>query len=180
MNWKEYERKRFWPHFKILSRYLPGGTLEDHENLSVVSWSPGRDLNPWEYLDLRGSNRRLTEIDWTMRDLIIHTFHQIILGWSNQRTTRWVGHLAWMGKMRSSYGILFRIPVGYSSLWTLRRRRECNIKMDPIWGHGLDLSMHVSFFSSSGWKPLASACKHGNGLLDSIKGGEFVDQLSDC
>jgi hypothetical protein len=32
--------------FKVISRYLPGGTDEKHEYPSQDSQSPGRDLNP--------------------------------------------------------------------------------------------------------------------------------------
>jgi hypothetical protein len=34
--------------------------------------------------------------------------------------------------------------------------------------------------SGSGWRPVAGRCEHGNEPSDSIKGGEFVDWLSDC
>jgi hypothetical protein len=33
-------------YLKVLSRHLPGRTEENHENLSQVSRSPVRDLNP--------------------------------------------------------------------------------------------------------------------------------------
>jgi hypothetical protein len=33
---------------------------------------------------------------------------------------------------------------------------------------------------ASGWEPVASSCVHGNELSGSIKGGEFLDYLSDC
>jgi hypothetical protein len=33
-------------YFKVLSRYLPGGTEKTTKNLGQHSWSPGRDLNP--------------------------------------------------------------------------------------------------------------------------------------
>jgi len=51
MNWKEGERKRPWPNFKVLSQHLPGETEENHENLSHDSRSQDRDLNqgPPEY-----------------------------------------------------------------------------------------------------------------------------------
>jgi hypothetical protein len=50
MNWKGFGRKQSWSNFKGLSRHSPGGTKE-HENLSLNSLSPGRDLNsgPPEY-----------------------------------------------------------------------------------------------------------------------------------
>jgi hypothetical protein len=31
MNRKGFGRMRSWPHFKILSRHLPGGTERNHE-----------------------------------------------------------------------------------------------------------------------------------------------------
>jgi hypothetical protein len=46
MNWKGCRRKRSWPTFKALPRNSPGGTDENHENLSQDSRSPDRDLNP--------------------------------------------------------------------------------------------------------------------------------------
>jgi hypothetical protein len=46
MNWKGFDRTRSRPNFKVLSRHPPGGTEENHENLSQDSWSPDRDLNP--------------------------------------------------------------------------------------------------------------------------------------
>jgi hypothetical protein len=45
MNWKGCGRKRSWPNFKVLSRHLPGGTEENHENLSQDSRSPAESLN---------------------------------------------------------------------------------------------------------------------------------------
>jgi hypothetical protein len=32
----------------------------------------------------------------------------------------------------------------------------------------------------SGWGAMGVFCKYGNGSSDSIKDGEFLDQLSDC
>jgi hypothetical protein len=34
--------------------------------------------------------------------------------------------------------------------------------------------------SGSGQGPVAGCCEHGNELPGSIKGGEFLDWLSDC
>jgi hypothetical protein len=34
--------------------------------------------------------------------------------------------------------------------------------------------------SGSGLRPVAGSCKHDNEALQSIKDGEFLDQLSDC
>jgi hypothetical protein len=34
MNRKGIGRQGSWPNFKVLSRYSPGGTEENHENLS--------------------------------------------------------------------------------------------------------------------------------------------------
>jgi hypothetical protein len=45
-NWKGLGRKRSWPNLKVLSRHSRGGTEKNHKNLSLVSWSPGRDFNP--------------------------------------------------------------------------------------------------------------------------------------
>jgi len=39
-------------------------------------------------------------------------------------------------------------------------------------GRGLDLS-------GSGWEQVADWCEHGNETFSSIKGGEFVNELSD-
>jgi hypothetical protein len=46
-----YELERMWKkadvaQCKVLLRYLPGGTEENHENLSQDNRSPGRDLGP--------------------------------------------------------------------------------------------------------------------------------------
>jgi hypothetical protein len=46
INWKGCARNRKCHNFKVLSRNLPGGTEEKHENLSQDSWPPSRDLNP--------------------------------------------------------------------------------------------------------------------------------------
>jgi hypothetical protein len=45
-NLKGFGRKRSWPNLKLLSQTLPGGTEENHENLSQDCWPPCRDLNP--------------------------------------------------------------------------------------------------------------------------------------
>jgi hypothetical protein len=34
--------------------------------------------------------------------------------------------------------------------------------------------------SGSGYEPVAGSCEHGNKHSGSIKGGEFLRQLSDC
>jgi hypothetical protein len=34
--------------------------------------------------------------------------------------------------------------------------------------------------SGSGWGPVADCCEHGNEPSNSIKGGDFLDWLSDC
>jgi hypothetical protein len=39
-------RKQPWPDFEVLFQYLPGGTEENHKNVSQQSWLPGRDLKP--------------------------------------------------------------------------------------------------------------------------------------
>jgi hypothetical protein len=39
-------RKWSWPNFKVLSWHLPGGTEENHINLSQDSGSLSQDLNP--------------------------------------------------------------------------------------------------------------------------------------
>jgi hypothetical protein len=46
IHWKRFGRKRSWANFKVLPRHSPGGTEENHENLSRDSRSPGRHLNP--------------------------------------------------------------------------------------------------------------------------------------
>jgi hypothetical protein len=45
MNWKGCGRKRSWPNFMLLSRYLLGGTEKNTKTLSQDSRSPGRDSN---------------------------------------------------------------------------------------------------------------------------------------
>jgi hypothetical protein len=35
MNWKGFGRKFSWSNFKVLFRNLPGGTVENHEKVSV-------------------------------------------------------------------------------------------------------------------------------------------------
>jgi hypothetical protein len=42
MNYKDCGRKRSLPNFKILLQHSPGGTEENHENLSQDSRSAGR------------------------------------------------------------------------------------------------------------------------------------------
>jgi hypothetical protein len=46
MNCKGFVRKRLWINFKVLLRHLPGGTTKTTTNVSQVSRSPDRDLNP--------------------------------------------------------------------------------------------------------------------------------------
>jgi hypothetical protein len=46
MNWKGFGKKRSWPNFKLLSRYLSGVTEEKLKNHSQNSRSPGPGLNP--------------------------------------------------------------------------------------------------------------------------------------
>jgi hypothetical protein len=46
MNWKIYVRKRSWPNCKVPSRHLPGGSEENHENLSQDNLPLGVDFNP--------------------------------------------------------------------------------------------------------------------------------------
>jgi hypothetical protein len=41
INWKGFGRKWPWPNFKVLSRELPGGTEENHDNLNQDSRPPG-------------------------------------------------------------------------------------------------------------------------------------------
>jgi hypothetical protein len=31
MNWKGFDRKKFWPNFKVISQHLPGGTEKNHK-----------------------------------------------------------------------------------------------------------------------------------------------------
>jgi hypothetical protein len=44
MNWKGCGRRQSWPNFKLLSQHLPGGTEDNHKNLSEDNRSPSRDL----------------------------------------------------------------------------------------------------------------------------------------
>jgi hypothetical protein len=46
MNWEGCARKWSWLNFKLLTRHLPGGTIENHKNLSQNRRFPGRDYNP--------------------------------------------------------------------------------------------------------------------------------------
>jgi len=39
--------------------------------------------------------------------------------------------------------------------------------------------MENGYASGSGWEPVVDSCEHGNGPSGSIKGGEFLDYLSD-
>jgi hypothetical protein len=39
-------KKTVLASFEVVSRHLPGGTVENHENLSQDIQCPGRDLNP--------------------------------------------------------------------------------------------------------------------------------------
>jgi hypothetical protein len=36
------------------------------------------------------------------------------------------------------------------------------------------------YSSGPGWGPVTGCCEHGDELLGSIKGGEFLDELGDC
>jgi hypothetical protein len=40
INWKGFGRKQSWPHFKVLSWHLRGGTEENHKNLQgwYIAW----------------------------------------------------------------------------------------------------------------------------------------------
>jgi hypothetical protein len=42
----EFERKRSWPNFKVLSRHFSGGPRKTTKNPSQDSRSLGQDLNP--------------------------------------------------------------------------------------------------------------------------------------
>jgi hypothetical protein len=46
MNWKGFGRKLSWPNLKVLFQHSPGGTEENHENLSQDSRSPGPKFEP--------------------------------------------------------------------------------------------------------------------------------------
>jgi hypothetical protein len=54
------------------------------------------------------------------------------------RRMRWAGHVARMGEGRGVYRILVGKPERKRSLGRPRRRWEDNIKMDLMWGYGLD------------------------------------------
>jgi hypothetical protein len=60
-------------------------------------------------------------------------------------------------------------PDGKKSLGTTRLTREDNIKMD-----------HKLNSSASGQGAVADSCDDGNESTGSIRGREFLDQLSDC
>jgi hypothetical protein len=51
INYKGSGRKRSWPYFKALSRHSPGGTEENHDNLSHDIRCPSWNLKsgPTEY-----------------------------------------------------------------------------------------------------------------------------------
>jgi len=46
MNCKECGRKRSWPNFKVLPKFLPGTSEKNDKNVNQYSRSPGRDLKP--------------------------------------------------------------------------------------------------------------------------------------
>jgi hypothetical protein len=75
------------------------------------------------------------------------------------------------------YKILFIKPAGKRTLGRSRHIRwEDNIKI------------HVKEIRCEGWTGLilfrirtyGRLCEHGNEILGSVKGGEFLDKLSDC
>jgi hypothetical protein len=87
------------------------------------------------------------------------------------------GHVARTGDMRNAYKVLGGRPEVRRPLGRSRRRWEDNVRLYLRvvgWGSygGLDSS-------GSGWRPVAGCCEHGNEPSGSIKGMEFLDQLSD-
>jgi hypothetical protein len=81
----------------------------------------------------------------------------------------WAGHVAGMGN--DKYKILFGKLEGSKSLGKPTRRRSDNVRIYRIERCGLDSS-------GSGYKPVEGSSEHCNEPSGSIKGGEFLEQLS--
>jgi hypothetical protein len=79
-----------------------------------------------------------------------------------------------MGEMGNANDILVRKPEGKRQLGRPRRRWEDNIRMDlaEIGWEGVDWMRLAQ-------EPVAGCCEHGNEPSGPIKGGEFLDYLSD-
>jgi hypothetical protein len=86
---------------------------------------------------------------------------------------RWAEHVAHVGEMRNAHKILVEKPEGKRQLGRPRRRRENNIRKHLREICGLDAS-------GSGYNQVEGPCEHGNEPFDSIKGGKFLDYLSEC
>jgi hypothetical protein len=88
---------------------------------------------------------------------------------------RWTGHVTCMGDTKNTYKILVGKPEGKRPLGRCGRRWEDNIRMDlreEGWKHVDRIHLAQDRFK-------AGSCEHGNGPFDSIKGGKFIDWLSD-
>jgi hypothetical protein len=78
--------------------------------------------------------------------------------------------------MRNEQTIFVQKPEGKILLHRPRRRWEGNIQMSSknmIIGCGL-------YSSGPGDGPQAGSCENSNELSRSLKGGKFLDQLSEC
>jgi hypothetical protein len=67
INWKGFVWKRSWPNFKVLSGHSPGGTEENHENLSQDSRSQGMRFKPRTYrIRSRSANHSITTFGFNL------------------------------------------------------------------------------------------------------------------
>jgi hypothetical protein len=90
---------------------------------------------------------------------------------------RLVRHVAHIEERRNAYKILVRKPEGRRShgrdgcrwqdntLQLILKKQDASVLLDSV---------------SSGWCPVVGSCEYSNELLDSIKDGEFLDQLRFC
>jgi hypothetical protein len=107
-----------------------------------------------------------------MGNLINLRFQHYITQTRKARSNRWAKDVAHTEKIRSAYKFVTRISARDKALCKPTNKQEDSIKMD-VRGilFGLDSSCY----------PLNSMlcrCEHVNGSFSSIKGGEFLDQLS--
>jgi hypothetical protein len=79
--------------------------------------------------------------------------------------------------MRNAYDISLGKPEGKRPLGRPGCRWEDNIRMDL---KDIRLDWIALDASGSGYGPVAGSCEHGYVPSGYIKGGEFLDQLSDC
>jgi hypothetical protein len=86
---------------------------------------------------------------------------------------RWAGHVTRIGEIRNVYRVLVEKPEGKRPLGRPRRGWESNIRMDirEMWWKGVEW-IHLAQGS------VAGSFGHGNEPSGSIKGGDFLDQLS--